>query len=152
MPGNNITPENKHMRSRPKTITLISFMFFLFSLFNMLKLSQAIFQWKTLISFQISISPLYLVVTGLVWSVFGLFVSWSLWTRKSWGRKSTLVIVMFYTIIFWVDLIWIAEPTVLQTRWLVNLCLTIIGLPTVYLSLYSKLSQDYFRGNTVKID
>ena len=151
MPGNNITPENKHMRSRPKTITLISFMFLLFSLFNMLKLSQAIFQWKTLISFQISLSPLYLVVTGLVWSVFGLFVSWSLWTRKSWARKSTLVIVMFYTIIFWVDLIWIAEPTVLQTRWLVNLCLTIIGLPTVYLSLYSKLSQDYFRGNPAKI-
>ena len=152
MPGNNITPKNKHKPSRPKTITLICFIIFLFSLFNMLKLSQAILQWKILISFQISISPLYMAVTGLVWSVSGLFMSWSLWTRKSWARKSALVIVLFYTIIFLIDLIWIAEPIVLQTRWLVNICLTIIGLLTVYLSLYSKLSQDHFRGNPAKID
>jgi len=152
MPENHLSTKNKHGRSRPRSITFISILFFLSGLFNILKLSQVILKWNTLISLQISISPLYLAVSGLVWGISGLFISWSLWVGKSWAWKPALGIMLLYTISFWIDLIWIAEPTVLQTRWLVNLCLTIIGLPTIYFSLSSKLSQDFFRSKTVTID
>ena len=152
MPENNLLSENKHRRNRPRTITLICSLFLLFGLFNIIKLSQAILQWKTLISLQISISPLYLGISGFVWGISGIVISWSLWVGKSWARKLATGIILLYTITFWIDLIWIAEPTVLQTRWLVNLCLTIIGLPTIYFSLYSKFSQDYFKANPATID
>ena len=152
MPGKNIPPKNNHRRNRPRTITIISILFFLFSLFNILKLIQVILQWKTLISLQLSIFPLYLAVSGFVWGISGLFITWSFWTGKSWARKPTLVIILLYTIKFWIDLIWIAEPTVLQTRWIINLILTVIGLPAVYLSLYSRSSQNYFNGNPATID
>jgi len=152
MPVNNLPSENTHRLNRPRTITIICSLFLLFGLFNILKLSQVILQWKTLISLQISISPLYLVISGFIWGISGLFISWSLWVGKSWARKPALGIILLYTFTFWIDLIWIAEPAVLQTHWIINLILTVIGLPAAYLSLYSRSSQDYFNGNPATID
>jgi hypothetical protein len=91
-------------------------------------------------------------VIGLIWGILGLFLTWSLWTGKPWSQRAGLFLSLAYMIFFWIDLIWIAEPEVLQTRWLINLILTALCIPAVILILNLKSSRDYFCGNPVKID
>jgi hypothetical protein len=51
---------------------------------------------------------------------------------------------------FWIDLIWVSEPEQLQTRWLINLVFTALGLAAVFLSLNLTISRIFFSGNPAK--
>ena len=143
---------NEHISNRPRIITTLSILAFIFGLYHLIKFTQAIIQWKILTDLPLTISPLYLAIDGLVWGISGFFVAWSLWVGKHWARKSTLVFSMIYAVLFWVDLIWIAEPIVLQIRWLFNLAATLLGLLAVYSSLSTKASRDYYNRNPAKIE
>lgn len=137
--------------SRPALITLLSILFALGSLFFLLKFSQALLQWKNLKNLPLSISPAYLAVDGLVWWATGLVLSLALWRGKGWSRPTVMILSMVYSLKFWVDKIWIAEPESLAQRWPINLLLTIIGLGFILLVLSRKSSQDYFLENPAKI-
>ena len=147
-----ITGDITRSTRRPWKVKALCLAILLIGVFHVLRFVQVLINIKILQSLPMTVSPVYLAVDGLLWGISGIILSWSLWTGISWARKSTLVIILSYTIKFWVDLIWITEPIVLHTRWLITLFLTIIGLPAVYFSLYSKSSQDYFEGNPATID
>ena len=151
-------PENKPLtgsetkRKRPRVITYLSILAFLFSSFYWIRFSQGIIQWETLVELPLSVSPFYLVITGLIWGLSGLGLGWSLWTGRPWARNFCLIYTLIYAIYFWIDLIWVAETQTLQTRWLFNLIVTLLSLPAVYFSLNSLSSQEYFNRNPAKID
>lgn len=152
MPQNEPSPEKSQRLSRPRNITVLSILILLISLFHLLKLSQVIIQWEFLSSLPITISPFYLAVDGLVWGVSGLILSWGLWTGQTWAGKAGLVLTLFFAAAFWIDLIWISEPEQLQTRWLINLVFTALGLSAVFLSLNLANSRIFFSGNPAKIN
>jgi hypothetical protein len=122
------------------------------SIFHLFNFIQFLINLQILQTLPITVSPIYLAVIGLIWGVLGLFLTWSLWTGKPWSQRAGLFLSLAYMIFFWIDLIWLAEPEVLKTRWLINLILTALGLPAVILILNLKSSRDYFSGNPVKID
>jgi len=142
------TPETK----RPWIITIFSVIAFLFSFLYIYSALQVFIYLQILQTLPITISPYYLAVEGLIWGFLGLFLTWSLWTGKPWSQRAGLFLSLAYVIFFWIDLIWIAEPEVLQTRWLINLILTALGIPAVILILNLKSSRDYFSENPAKID
>ena len=152
MPENKSITGSETKRKRPRIITYLSILAFLFSSFYLLRFSQALIQWETLVDLPLSISPLYLVFTGLIWGLSGLILGWSLWTGRSWARNFCLIYTLIYAVFFWIDLIWVAEPIVLRTRWLFNLIVTLLSLLTVYFSLNSISSREYFNRNPAKID
>ena len=149
----NITPEliPKSIK-RPRILTISSLIVCMVSLFHLFKFIQILINLQILQTLPITVSPIYLAVIGLIWSVLGLFLTWSLWTGKPWSQRAGFFLSLAYMIFFWIDLIWIAEPEVLQTRWLINLILTALGIPVVILILNLKSSRDYFCGNPAKID
>ena len=148
-----ITPEliPKSIK-RPRILTILSLIVCMVSLFHLFKFIQILINLKILQTLHITISPIYLAVIGLIWGVLGLFLTWSLWTGKPWSQLAGLFLSLTYMLFFWIDLIWIAEPEVLQTRWLINLILTALGLPAIVLILNLKSIRDYFNGNPAKID
>jgi len=150
MPQNEPSAEKAQRQSRPRNITVLSIFVLLISLFHLLKLSQVITQWEILTALPITVSPFYLAVDGFVWGVSGLILSWSLWTGQTWAAKAGLVLTLLFAGVFWIDLIWISEPAQLQTRWLINLVFTMLGLPAVFLSLYLTNSRVFFSGNSAK--
>jgi hypothetical protein len=152
MPENNTSLEAETISKRPRMITLLSILVLLVGLYHLLKLSQTILQWDILSSLPLMISPVYLAIQGLVWGITGPVIFWSLWTGKNWGRWFCLTAVLIYTAAFWIDLIWISEPTVLKNRWGVNLILSILGLGGSYIFLTAKSSRDYFTRNPATID
>jgi len=149
----NITPDlTPKSIKRPRILTIFSVVVFLFSFFHFFSTLQVFIYLQILQTLPVTISPYYLAVEGLIWGFLGLFLTWSLWTGKPWSQRAGLFFSLAYMIFFWIDLIWIAEPEVLQTRWLINLILTALGIPAVILILNLKSSRDYFSGNPAKID
>jgi len=137
--------------NRPALITLLSILFALVSLFSLLKFSQALLQWSSLKNLPLSISPAYLAIDGLVWWATGLILSLALWRGKSWSRPAVMILSMVYSLEFWVDKIWIAEPEGLAQRWPINLILTIMGLCMILLILSLKSSRGFLQKNPAKI-
>jgi len=150
---NKIIPEsNQQSRKRPRILTILSLVVCMGSFFHLFKFIQILINLQVLRTLPITVSLVYLAVVGFIWSIAGLFLTWSLWTGKPWSQRAGLVLSLAYMIFFWIDLLWIAEPEVLQTRWLINLILTAFGLPAIILILNLKSSRDYFNGNPAKID
>jgi len=152
MSQNEHTADKSQRQSRPRNITVLSIFVLLISLFHLLKLSQVITQWEMLSALPITVSPFYLAADGFVWGISGLILSWSLWTGQAWAAKAGLVLALLFAGAFWIDLIWISEAEQLQTRWLINLVFTILGLPAVFLSLNLTNSRVFFSGNPAKIN
>ena len=136
---------------RPRQITILGWFFFLVSIFHFLKFIQVIWNIDLLRSLPVAVSPLYLAADGLVWGLAGLVLSRGMWKGKRWSRPAAMLLSFLYSLVFWADKIWIAEPEGLAQRWPVNLILTIIGFGMISLILSRKSSHDYFRKNPAKI-
>jgi len=152
MPERAISSDTPRQQRRPRVLTFLSILFLLSGFFYLLKFSQAVARWGTLASLPITVSPAYLAIDGLLWGLAGLFLAWSLWTGKSWSRFAGIIISLVFTAVFWIDQIWISEPEILQTRWLFNLILTIIGLSGIVLILNIKSSRAFFEKTPAKIN
>jgi len=151
MPEQNVQFVYPWEKERPRIITLLSLIFLFISFFYLLKFSQVVWQWDTLASLSFTVSPLYLLLDGFWRAGSAGFLSWSLWTGRSWSRLAGLIISLVFTAGTWIDLIFFAEPLTLSTRWPFNLVLTLIGLPGFWLILNREESRGYFSGNPVKI-
>jgi len=137
--------------SRPKILTLLSILIFLFSLYQLLRFSQILLNWKILASLPLSVEPGSLAVCSLVWCSTGMFISISLWLGKRWARIGCLAYAITFSIFSWINLFWIVKPSTLQDRWPVNLALTIIGLGVLATILNLKSTRIYLGRNAVKI-
>jgi hypothetical protein len=151
MPNNGFQPDYPWEGIRPRIITVASVVFLFIGVFYLVKFIQVIIQWQTLASLPLTISPVYLLLDGLIRGFSAVFLSWSLWIGKSWARTAGMYISISLIAATWLDLILIAEPNTITTRWPFNLFLTLIGLPLFWLVLSHKSSKSFFRGNPVKI-
>jgi len=70
--------------------------------FNIIRGYQAIRQWVFISEFS-SISPLYLALSGLIWSAAGLVVCVALWLHHHWTPRLTMLFALVYTLYYWVD-------------------------------------------------
>ncbi len=146
-----ITRGNLSTRSRPRQITILCWVYLLISIFYFLKLGQVLLHWSSLEKLPLTISPLYLASDSLVWCVSAIILTWGLWVGRSWSRPTTLILSILFSMVFWVDKIWIAEPEGLAQRWPISLVLTMIGLGMILLVLSLKSTRDYFWENPAKI-
>ncbi|MFV1950225.1 MAG: hypothetical protein ACC633_09905 [Anaerolineales bacterium] len=151
MPNQETTPDTSEDQRRPGIITILSILIFLISLFYLVKFSQAIIQWEILASLPLTVSPLYLIGDGLVWSLIAGFLSWGLWSGKSWSPGLGIIISLAYAVVFWIDTIFLAEPGTTQYRWPINLVLSLVGLSAIFLILNLKQCRAYFNRNPAKI-
>ncbi|MGB2962718.1 MAG: hypothetical protein WBB69_01895 [Anaerolineales bacterium] len=147
------TPEKRVLsQKRPWTITGLCVLVILISLYHFFGFIQVLLNQQILETLPLNVSPLYLAGNGLVWGVVGLILVWGLWKGYYWAWKAGLVLPLCFAVLFWIDLIWLAEPDRLQSRWLINLELTILGLSSVFISLALPSSRIFFSRNPAKID
>jgi hypothetical protein len=87
---------------RPLAVTVLTGLVLILAVFNLARLLQATQKWSFLLTW-LSFSPLYLVITGLVWGLAGLALAWGLWCRKTWAPLWTCVYFLAYSLYFWLD-------------------------------------------------
>lgn len=142
-------PDNQK-ESRPKLIALLAILVFGFSLFQLYSFIQVLTHWNILVDLHLALRPAAQATYHLVWGSTGILIALGLWTGKGWGRIGSLAYWILFSLSSWINLIWIAESSTLQTRWPVNLFFTILGLGALGIILNLDPTRIYFRKSRVK--
>jgi len=87
---------------RPASVTIIIILVLLTGGFNIIRLVQSIKNWEFLVQL-LPFSPLYFILSGLIWIILSLIILFGIKQRKSWTLLVFIGAVAGYSIFFWVD-------------------------------------------------
>lgn len=86
---------------RPLRVTIVSVFVLSITAWNAMRTYGAIANWNILREF--GASPAYIMATGLVWTMAGMWLAYVLWTRKRSAFWSSLVLAGLYFTWYWLD-------------------------------------------------
>ena len=109
-PESHAEPPAAHIK-RPWSVTLLALGVLLLTVINLIRLVLSLRYWGFLTG-RLGVSPIYLALTGFVWSVAGLFIIWGLWKAKSWAPRLMQAVALTYALYFWLDHIFLMQHTV----------------------------------------
>ena len=105
-------------------------MVLLMAISNLTRFIQAVIQWDFLIQY-LSVSPLYLIITGLLWGSVFLLSFLGLWIGLQWVRIAIKYIVVAYILYFWIDRVFIGNSIYSGTNQY------FVGMVTVFLLIWT---------------
>lgn len=133
-------------RSRPFLVTILSLGVLLSSGFHWVRLAQALRLWDYLESLPLTVSPLYLALTGGVFGLLGVIAAGLLW----WGHRWAPAVARTYGIgvaaASWVDRALSAAPG--REPWLLLLLFTILFLGLLLAILAHPPAAAFFKSHT----
>ncbi len=139
---------------RPWSVTLLMLIVLIITVVNVLRLVLSIRYWEFLTS-RSAISPLYLSVTGLIWSLAGFCLLWGLWKAKSWAPRLMEAMALTYALYFWLDHIFLMEhplsgvtgaaKALLPSNWQFSAGITVICLAFIAWTVNRAKVKAYFR-------
>jgi len=129
---------------RPWPLFLLVVGLVFFAGFQLIRLLQAVSLWTFLRSLPVPVSPLYQVVTGLVWVVFGALAARQLWGRLSGARRLTSIFTVTYALYYWLEQLFLMENPLRSSRWLFSGGATAFLLLLVFSMLYYPSVSVYF--------
>ena len=160
-------PEQAHdehqpmVRKRPWSVTLLVLIVLTITIINFLRLVLSLWSWSFITS-RSTISPAYLALTGLIWSMAGAVLIWSLWTAKPWSPKLMQAVGLTYALYYWLDQIFLKDHPVggasgtlqiiLPTNWPFAFGVTVVLLLFMEWTLSRAKVKAYFAPVTVLDD
>src|SRR4030042_6295620 len=70
----------------PGSVTILMVGVLIITALNLTRLVLAIKEWDFLVSWP-GVSPLYILLTGLIWTLAGIPLLWGLWRAKNWAPR-----------------------------------------------------------------
>ncbi len=128
--------------SRPCSVTLLTLGVLTIATINIIRFLFSLFQWEFLNEI-LPVSPAYLAVSGLVWSLVLLTQAWGLWRGYSWAPRLTLVTSLAYTLYYWLDRLYLTTNYGGQ-NWPFVLVFNIILLASIYWILSGRKTRAFF--------
>lgn len=128
---------------RPFAVTLLILEVLIFTGLNGFRCLDAFRYWDYLSSIAISISPLYLALSGALWFLTGSVLIWMTWRAKPTAPKMMRAFAVVYGLYYWVDR-WLLTVSTLRERWPFAVLMTIIGLAFVFIVLSRPKVTDFF--------
>jgi hypothetical protein len=93
--------------SRPFSVTLLAVGVLMLTVINLARLIRAA-ELRVFLAELLPISPLYFILTGLLWTLVGVVLLWGLWRRRPWTPRLTLLTFLAYSFYFWFDRLFLA--------------------------------------------
>jgi hypothetical protein len=90
-------------RKPPVTVTIFAILVLIIAVTNLIRLWAAIQYWETLVNIGVSPGPMYIAITGLIWSLVGSYLVWMLWAGRPGSRIAIIVVSSLYIIYYWLD-------------------------------------------------
>ena len=122
---------------RPASVTLLTLGVLIITGLNLTRFLLSLRYWSFLTS-QPGISPLYLAISGLVWTIAGALLVWGLWQAKVWAPRLMQAVALTYALYYWLDLLFLRDhplrgatpviSVVLPTNWQFSAGVTIVCL------------------------
>jgi hypothetical protein len=133
---------------RPASVTLVALGVLTIASLRLIRLVLAVLDWDFIGTLP-GISPVYLVLSGLLWAVVGLPAWWGLWNGRSWAPGLTRWSALAYALYDWVErgyLVWrnlyssgAAPASTLASdvpaNWLFGVIMTVILLAFIFWTL-----------------
>ena len=94
--------------SRPARVTILALGVLIITIINLLRLVLSIANWDFLNSWP-GVSPLYMVLTGLIWTLTGSLLFWGVWTAKKWAPKLMQAVALTYALYYWLDHVFLMD-------------------------------------------
>jgi hypothetical protein len=129
-------------RSRPLSVTLLALGVLTLAGINLLRFVVSLQQWSFL-SEILSVSPLYLAGSGLVWALVGLTLALGIWFGRRWSVLGAWLAGLAYSLYFWLDRLLVAAGGV-GSNWLFALELNLFLLVLMYVCLANRKAKDFF--------
>lgn len=128
--------------SRPFSVTLLIIGVLIIATVNSIRFILTIIQWEFLKDI-LPITPLYLALSGLFWSLVLLPQAWGLWRGYPWAPRSTLISSIAYTLYYWLDRLFLTTNFGGQ-NWPFVIVFNIILLISIYWILYRRKARAFF--------
>ena len=90
-------------RKRPFGVTLLLWLVLSLSAWGLVRWLAALRWWGVLIEFEARLSPLYLSITGVAWTLTGIVLLWGLFTGKSWTRLAIPIAIFLWLLEYWIE-------------------------------------------------
>jgi len=122
----------------PFRVTLLSLAVLTLTVWNLFRAWTGFAWWGILAEFAPKPGPLYIGLTGVLWSALGLVLVWGLDGGRAWAPRLALGAGPVYTIWYWTDRL------VLQTEranWPFILFVNLLVFVLIYLSYKSDFFQ-----------
>jgi len=141
------------LTKRPSSVTLLALGVLIITVINVARLVLSIRYWGFLNSLP-GVSPFYLAITGLIWSVAGLFLFWGLWRAKIWAPRLMQAVALTYVLYYWLDLLFLKDHPVsgasgamrvlLPVNWQFSAGVTVVCLAYMVWTLGRSKVKAYF--------
>jgi hypothetical protein len=130
------SPETK----RPVRVTILALAVLVVAAINGLRLGEAIFFWKTLVKYDAH--SLYIAISGGVWFVVGLLLTWGLWRGKTWAWVAAFGGAASYASWYWFDRLVLQTP---HANWPFALIFTVVSVSLILVILFSHKTKQFFQ-------
>jgi hypothetical protein len=111
-------PSNK----RPWSVTLLALGVLIIAVINLIRFVLSIRYWVFLSS-RSGISPIYLALTGFIWSAAGLILLWGLLKPKTWALNLMYAVALTYALYYWLDHIFLMEHSLIDATGVIRVLL-----------------------------
>jgi hypothetical protein len=139
--------------TRPWSVTWLALGVLIIAVIDLIRFVLSIRYWFFLSSMS-GISPIYLALTGFIWSAAGLFVFLGLWRAKTWAPKLMQAVALTYALYYWLDHIFLMEHSVsgatgairvlLPSNWRFSAGVTVVSLAYMVWTLSRSKVKTYF--------
>jgi len=138
---------------RPFRVTILALGVLIITVANLTRFVLSLREWNFLAS-QPGVSPLYLALSGLVWTLIGTCLVWGLWSARPWAPRLMQAGTLTYALYYWLDMVFLQDHPVsgagealraiLPTNWLFSAIVTIVCLAFMAWTLSRAKVQAYF--------
>jgi hypothetical protein len=117
---------------RPFSVTVLGFGVLISVLLQLTRMVSGIIQSQLITRLPLSISPVYFIITGLVWAVVGLINIYSTWLGKSWAAGVVWWSTVGYSLYYWLDELLVKQSPLRTTNWPFLITLNLLILVITY--------------------
>ncbi len=124
---------------RPFSVTLLAIMVLIITGIYLIRFVQTLQLWDFLSGLP-DVSPVYLAITGLFWTLAGLLLVWGLWRGRPGTPRATRIAVLAFTLYYWLNRLLLANASEDFVNWpftaagiiiLITICFWILSRPKV---------------------
>jgi hypothetical protein len=94
--------------SRPWSVTILAFGVLIITILNLTRFILSITNWDFLVSWP-GVPALYMVMTGLIWTLVCSILCWGLWRAKNWAPRLMKAVLLTYVLYYWMDHVFLVD-------------------------------------------
>jgi hypothetical protein len=128
---------------RPFLVTLVAVVVLTITGLHLVRLFQTLYWWDFLSSLP-RVSPVYLALTGLLWTLAGLPTFFGLWLGRPGLPKVTRLLAFAYVLYVWLDRLLVANTEIVMINWPFTAGVTILLLFIVFWTFSRPSVRVYF--------